>query len=128
MAGFVQRYPFSPRAVWWKRFSELDSVTGNADNVMKFDKNTYRRMFEFDCIKESDQRDGLHQPILGLLTESSYLTIKTQNFAYLNDSPKQDDIILFEGKFWLIAEITYTTIYSPKAIKVLHIALKAIKR
>lgn len=128
MTGYVQRYPFSPKAVWWKRFTEEDQITGNANEVMKFERNNYLRMFAFDCTRETDQQDGIHQPITGLFVESSYLTVKTQNFAYLDNAPKQDDIVFFDNRYWMIAEATMTTSYEPRAKKTLHLALKAIKR
>lgn len=204
--AYVQRYPFAPKAVWWKKYTdsafigkrviykatneigfEIDGIpqtfqkrvlvngkikaieqveyidlTGKAirllgaiyqynsetqtmepqdmvdeelevqaaerGNVIQFEKNNYVRKLKFDCIKETDQQDMVHQPINGLLSETSYLTLKTHCFSSFADKPKIGDILFYQGVFWMIEETYKTYIYTPRERLVLHIAMKQINK
>lgn len=97
------------------------------EQTMTIEKNTYVRMYAFDCTKETDQQDSSYQPISGLLTSSSYLTIKTHNFTSAKDEPKHEDILAYQGRFWLIEDTSKSYIYTPKEKSVLHLTLKALK-
>ncbi len=204
--AYVQRYPFAPKAVWWKRYTnkssigkrviykatdeigfEIDGIpqtfqkrvlvkgvyksndqveyidlTGKAirlvgviyqydsetqtmqpqdigdeelevqsaeiGNIIQFEKNNYLRKLKFDCIKETDQEDSLHQPINGLLSGTSYLTLKTHCFSSFADKPQIGDILFYQGVFWMIEQVSKTFIYTPRERMVLHLALKQIKK
>ncbi len=206
MGGYVQRYPFAPKAEWWKRYTnnasigkriiykatdevgfEIDGIpqafqkrtlvkgvyksndqveyidlTGKAirlvgviyqydsetqtmqpqdigdeelevqgaqiGNIIRFEKNNYLRKMKFDCIKESDQENTINQPISGLLSGSSYLTLKTHNFATLADKPQIGDILYYQSSFWMVEEIYISYIYTPRERAVLHIAIKQIHK
>ena len=204
--AYVQRYPFAPKAVWWKRYTnkssigkrviykatdeigfEIDGIpqtfqkrvlvkgvykvaeqveyidlTGKAirlvgviyqydsetqtmqpqdigdeelevqsaeiGSIIQFEKNNYIRKLKFDCIKETDQEDSLHQPIKGLLSGTSYLTLKTHCFSSFADKPQIGDILFYQGVFWMIEQVSKTFIYTPRERMVLHLALKQIKK
>lgn len=204
--AYVQRYPFAPKAVWWKRYTnkssigkrviykatdeigfEIDGIpqtfqkrvlvkgvykvaeqveyidlTGKAirlvgviyqydsetqtmqpqdigdeelevqsaeiGSIIQFEKNNYIRKLKFDCIKETDQEDSLHQPINGLLSGTSYLTLKTHCFSSFADKPQIGDILFYHGVFWMIEQVSKTFIYTPRERMVLHLALKQIKK
>ncbi len=204
--AYVQRYPFAPKAVWWKKYTdsafigkrviykatneigfEIDGIpqtfqrrvlvngkikaieqveyidlTGKAirllgviyqynnetqtmepqdmvdeelevqaaerGNVIQFEKNNYVRKLKFDCIKETDQQDMVHQPINGLLSGTSYLTLKTHCFSSFADKPKIGDILFYQGVFWMIEETYKTYIYTPRERLVLHLAMKQINK
>lgn len=200
----VQRYPFAPKAVWWKRYTNksilgkrtiyvatdeigyeiknlrefskveltggkvaentavdyvsiaasalklldkvfifntesaeleehdivdegLEIINAIPSEVMTIERNSYIRQYAFDCTKETDQQDSSYQPISGLLTGSSYITIKTHNFANTKDEPRHEDILQYQGKFWMIEDTSKTYIYTPREKAVLHISLKALK-
>lgn len=106
---------------------DLTIINAMPSEIMKIERNTYIRQYAFDCTKETDQQDSSYQPISGLLTGSSYLTIKTHNFAYAKDEPKHEDIIEYQGKFWLIEDTSKTYTYTPREKSVLHLSLKALK-
>lgn len=204
--AYVQRYPFAPKAVWWKKYTvnafigkrviyratneigfeidgipqtfqkrllvngkiksteyvdyidligkairllgviyqynnetltmqpqdigdeELEVQSAEIGDIIQFEKNNYLRKQKFDCIKETDQEDMLHQPINGLLSGVSYLTIKTHCFSVFADIPKIGDILCYQGCFWLIEEIYKSFIYTPRERLVLHIAIKQINK
>lgn len=203
--AYVQRYPFAPKAVWWKRYTnkssmgkrviykatdeigfEIDGIpqtfqkrvlvkgvykateqveyidlTGKAirllgviyqydsvsqtmqsqdigdeelevqsaeiGNIIQFEKNNYLRKLKFDCIKETDQEDMLHQPINGLLSGTSYLTLKTHCFSSFADKPQIGDILFYQGVFWMIEETQNTYYYSPRERLILHITISKIE-
>lgn len=203
--AYVQRYPFAPKAVWWKRYTnkssmgkrviykatdeigfEIDGIpqtfqkrvlvkgvykateqveyidlTGKAirllgviyqydsvsqtmqsqdigdeelevqsaeiGNIIQFEKNNYLRKLKFDCIKETDQEDMLHQPINGLLSGTSYLTLKTHCFSSFADKPQIGDILFYQGAFWMIEETQNTYYYSPRERLILHITISKIE-
>lgn len=204
--AYVQRYPFAPKAVWWKRYTnnasigkrviykatdeigfEIDGIpqtfqkrvlvkgvykateqveyidlTGKAirllgviyqydsvsqtmqpqdigdeelevqsaeiGNIIQFEKNNYLRKLKFDCIKETDQEDSLHQPINGLLSGTSYLTLKTHCFSSFADKPQIGDILFYQGAFWMIEQVSKTFVYTPRERMVLHLTLKQINK
>lgn len=204
--AYVQRYPFAPKAVWWKKYTnkasigkrviykatdeigfEIDGIpqtfqkkvlvkgvykateqveyidlTGKAirllgaiyqydsvsqtmqpqdigdeelevqsaeiGNIIQFEKNNYLRKLKFDCIKETDQEDMLHQPINGLLSGTSYLTLKTHCFSSFADKPQIGDILFYQGAFWMIEQVSKTFVYTPRERMVLHLALKQINK
>lgn len=206
MGGYVQRYPFAPKAEWWKRYTnnasigkriiykatdevgfeidgipqtfkkralvngvyksndqvdyidltdkairllgviyqynsatqqmeaqdvgdeELEVQGAEIGNIIQFEKNSYIRKCKFDCIKESDQENTINQPISGLLSGSSYLTLKTHNFSSFADKPKIGDIIFYQGAFWMIEEIYISYMYTPRERMILHIAIKQINK
>lgn len=105
----------------------LTIINAIPSEIMTIERNTYIRQYAFDCTKETDQQDSSYQPISGLLTSSSYLTIKTHNFATAKDEPRHEDILQYQGKFWMIEDTSKTYIYTPREKAVLHISLKALK-
>lgn len=105
----------------------LTIINAIPSEVMTIERNTYIRQYAFDCTKETDQQDSAYQPISGLLTSSSYQTIKTHNFAHAKDEPRHEDILQYQGKFWMIEDTSKTYIYTPREKAVLHISLKALK-
>jgi len=107
---------------------ELVVLPAEIGNIIRFEKNNYVRKFKFDCIKESDQDEMVHQPINGLLSETSYLTLKTHCFSSFADKPKIGDILFYQGAFWFVEEIQNTYYYSPRERLVLHIAIKQINK
>lgn len=128
MPGYVQRYPFAPKAVWWKRYDTNSSVELNENyEIKKIEGNTYYRRFAFDCIKDGDQQDTTNQPLTGLIIDHSYITIKTHNFTNLTDEPKKEDIIEYQGRLWIIEETSKTYLYTPREKAVLLIVLKSLK-
>lgn len=206
MGMYVQRYPFAPKAVWWKRYTdnasigkrvvykatneigfEIDGIpqtfqkralingkikvneqveyidlTGKAVRLLgviyqydsttqsmqlqdlgdedleviqaeigdkiTFEKNSYIRKYRFDCIKDSDQQDSMHQPISGLLSNTSYLTIKIHNFSSFADKPAIGDILYYQGCFWMIEEVNKIFVYTPRERMVLQISIKQIHK
>ena len=105
----------------------LEIINAIPSEVMTIERNSYIRQYAFDCTKETDQQDSSYQPISGLLTGSSYITIKTHNFANTKDEPRHEDILQYQGKFWMIEDTSKTYIYTPREKAVLHISLKALK-
>lgn len=105
----------------------LTIINAVPSQTMSIERNTYIKQYAFDCTKETDQQDSSYQPISGLLTGSSYLTIKTHNFAFAKDEPKHEDIIEYQGKFWMIEDTSKTYTYTPRERSILHISLKALK-
>lgn len=107
---------------------KLKVQSAEIGNIIRFEKNNYIRKVKFDCIKETDQQDMLHQPINGLLSGTSYLTLKTHCFSSFADKPQIGDILFYQGAFWMIEE-TYTTyVYTPRERLILHIAIKQINK
>ena len=105
----------------------LAVISALPSEIMIIERNAYLRKYAFDCIKETDQQDSSYQPISGLLTNSSYLTLKTHNFSGLKDEPQHEDILFYQGKYWMIEDTSKTYIYTPKEKSVLHLSLKALK-
>ncbi len=102
-------------------------INALTSEIMVIERNAYLRKYAFDCIKETDQQDSSYQPISGLLTNSSYLTIKTHNFSEQKDEPQHEDILFYQGKYWIIEDTSKTYIYTPKEKSILHLSLKALK-
>lgn len=108
---------------------DVEIIQSKIENIIRFEKNTYVKKFRFDCIRENDQQDGSYQPISGLLTSSSYITLKTHNFPCANsESPQHEDLLYFQGAFWIIEEVNKTYTYEPKERVTLHLALKALNK
>lgn len=211
--AFVQRYPFSPKAIWWKRYKEDDNIKDkiiyvasktlgfklsdfksfskvslyngkirDGDSVIYFDITNWKngelepttviklskeffiynqeqsklekckienyknlevinvvlpqmleyeedifiRQFQFNCQKANDKKNNTTQSIPGLSSDFSYVTLKTQNFTELSDEPKNDDIVEYKGKFWIISEASKTFLYSPKETSFLYLSLRQI--
>lgn len=103
-------------------------VNATPSEIITIEKNSYIRKCSFDCIKEVDQQNSSYQPIDGLLTSSSYLTIKTHFFSNAKDEPKRDDLLFYQNKYWVVEETSKTYFYTPKEKSVLHISLKAINK
>jgi len=106
----------------------LNIIEAQPSEIMVIEKNTYLKRYAFDCTKESDQQDSSYQPISGLMTNSSYLTIKTHNFSNAKDEPAHEDLLFYQGRFWAIEDTSKTYIYTPREKTVLHLSLKALNR
>ena len=107
---------------------DTEIVQSETNTILMFERNVYVRQRPFDCQKESDQENSTYQPISGLITSSSYLTIKTHNFTRSKDEPKSGDLIYLHNQFWNIEDTSKTYVYLPKENSVLHISLKAINK
>lgn len=105
----------------------VEILQSNTAAITRFEKNLYVRIKKFNCTEESDQQDSSYQPISGLLAKSSYLTIKTTNFAIGTDAPATGDIITYDGSHWMISEVGKTFTYTPRKRQTLHLSLKALK-
>lgn len=99
----------------------------NTSATTMFNKNIYVKKQTFNATEESEQQEGSYQPISGLLVDSSHITLKTQNFAVNEDTPKNGDIVSFDKKHWMVEETIKSYIYTPKKKLILHIALKQIR-
>lgn len=128
MPRYVQRYPFAPKAVWWKRYDTKAALklTENYE-IKQIEGNAYYRKFAFDCNRDGDQQDTTTQPLKGLIVDSSYLTLKTHNFTAQQDMPQKEDILYYQGKFWIIEETNKSFVYTPKERLVLFVVLKSLK-
>ncbi len=107
---------------------DLEVVVYNAGEVIYYERNTYVKQYKFDCQRDSDQEGSNYQPISGLLTNASHITIKSNNFSTNKDKPQDGDIVQFLGKFWFVEETTSTIRYTPKERLILHLALKAVNK
>lgn len=105
----------------------IEIILVNNSTLTMFNKNIYVKKQLFNATEESEQQEGSYQPISGLLIDSSHITLKTQNFAVNEDSPKEGDIITFDKKHWMVEESTKSFIYTPKKKLILHISLKQIR-
>lgn len=106
----------------------IDVIQATTSDVIRFERNSYVRKNTFDCSKENDQQNSAYQPIQGLINDSSYLTIKTHNFCDLKDKPQHEDLLFYQGRFWMVEDTRETFIYTPREKAVLHISLKQIKK
>lgn len=129
LAGKIFQYAASSQTMEEQDIMDegLSVIDATPNDIMIIEKNTYLRKYAFDCIKETDQQDSSYQPIKGLFTDSSYLTLKTHNFCRNKDMPKHEDILYYQDRFWMVEDTTKTYIYTPKEKLVLHLSLKAIK-
>lgn len=107
---------------------DLEIISAVASNVYIREKNVYVRQVRFDCIKENDQQTAMYQPIQGLMTGSSYLTLKTHNFCDSKVKPECDDLIYYQNYFWSIVDIRETYLYTPREQVVLHLTVKKIAK
>lgn len=105
----------------------VEILQSDTTALTRFEKNLYVRKQKFNCTEESDQQDTSYQPISGLLAKSSYITLKTTNFAVNADAPATGDIITWDGVHWMVSEATKTYTYTPRKRLTLHLALKALK-
>lgn len=128
MAGYIQRYPFAPKAVWWKRFNDVDNLNIKDRQIKNIERNKYVRQFSFDCTRDGEQQNSDYQAIRGLLVDTAYITLKTQNFTGQKEKPSKADIIEYKGLFWLIEETQQAFIYTPREKEILYLTLKQIKR
>lgn len=128
MSGYIQRHPFSPKAVWWKNYYNESNFNHKTYELMKVENNNYVRQFSFDCVIDSQQQKSISEPLQGLLTDSNLLKIKTQNFLGKKDEPKAGDIIQYRGRFWVIEECYKTFIYLPKEKTIITLSLKVLNR
>lgn len=106
---------------------DTELVEAVASETMVIERNVYVKRFAFECKKETDEQDQSYQPISGLITASSYLSVKTYSFTNAKDAPKCDDILQYQGKFWMIEDTSKTYVYTPRERSILHISLKALK-
>lgn len=93
----------------------------------KFENNEYVRKQQFDCIKTEDQQSSTYQPIPGLVSDSTFLTIKTHNFCESKEEPSHEDLVFYQGSFWVIEDTRKTYRYEPKEKSTLYLSLKKIK-
>lgn len=107
---------------------DMEVVSAIPTEIMTFEKNTYLRKYAFDCTKETDQQNQDYQPINGLITSSSYLTLKTHNFTQAKDEPKAGDILYYQKRWWMIEDTSKTFVYTPREQSILHLSLKAINK
>lgn len=105
----------------------VEILQSDTTALTRFEKNLYIKRRKFNCTEESDQQDSSYQPISGLLAKSSYLTLKTTNFAIGADAPAAGDIITWDGAHWMILEIAKTYTYTPRKHQTLHLSMKALK-
>ena len=105
----------------------VEILQSDTTALTRFEKNFYVKKQIFNCSEESDQQDSSYQPISGLLAKSSYLTLKTNNFAIGVDAPATGDIITYEGSHWIISEVAKTFTYTPRKRQTLHLSMKALK-
>ena len=103
-------------------------IQAQTSDVIRFERNSYVRKTTFDCSKENDQQNSAYQPIQGLMTDTSYLTLKTHNFCSVKDKPQHEDLLFYQGRFWIVEDTRETFIYTPREKSVLHISLKQIKK
>lgn len=106
----------------------IDVIEANTNSIVRFERNQYVRQHAFDATEEADEENSSYQPIPGLLTNSSYLTLKTFNFNNQPCHPKQGDLIYYFDKFWMIDETSKTYTYEPRRKTVLHISMKAVNK
>lgn len=106
---------------------DVEILMVNTSSTTMINKNIYVKKRLFNATEESEQQEGSYQPISGLLVDLSHITLKTQNFAVDEDSPKEGDIITFDKKHWMVEESTKSFIYTPKKKLILHISLKQIR-
>ena len=103
-------------------------IQATTSDVIRLEKNAYVRRNYFDCTKENDQQSSSYQPIQGLMIDSTYLTLKTHNFCSAKDKPQGEDLVYYQGKFWIIEDTRETFVYTPREMSVLHISIKQIKK
>ena len=127
-------YMFNPETMQLEEEDIVDegveTITVQTSDVIRFEKNQYVRQFAFDCAIVDDQQSSVYQPITGLNVNSTYQTIKTHNFAVAadNNTPKSEDVIFYDGSFWMVEETRKKFIFTPKKKSVLYISLKRVKR
>lgn len=103
-------------------------VQATTSDVIRFEKNAYVKKTVFDCSKENDQQSSSYQPIQGLIVDSTYQTLKTHNFCDCKDEPREEDLIYYQGRFWIIEDTRKTFIYAPREKSVLHLSIKQLKK
>ena len=98
------------------------------NDIIRFEKNAYVLKNKFDVSKSGDQQSSSYQPISGLDIDSTYLTLKTENFNGMIEKLKPQDLIYYQGAFWVVEETRETFTYSPREKMTLHFAMKQIKK
>ena len=107
---------------------EGDIIDVNNSDILRFEKNAYVLKTTFDVSKSGDQQSSSYQPISGLDIDSTYLTLKTENFNNMREKLKPQDLIYYQGAFWVVEETRETFTYSPREKMTLHFAMKQIKK
>lgn len=106
----------------------IEIVKVDATNIIRLEKNVYVRKFAFDCIREGEQESSPYQPIQGLPIDATYLSLKTHMFCEAKDEPKHEDLLHYQGRFWMVEDTRKSYYYVPKEKSVLHLTLKAINK
>lgn len=106
---------------------DIEILMVSTSTITFLNKNIYVKKQKFNATEESDRQDSSYNPIGGLFVDSSHISLKTQNFQVLGESPKHGDIITYGGNNWIIEETTQSFIYTPKKVMILHISLKLLK-
>jgi len=107
---------------------EVITISAQTSDIIRFEKSQYIRKLAFDCSIVDDQQSSAYQPIPGLNVNSTYQTIKTHNFATAIDTPITEDIIFYDGVFWMVEETRKKFIYTPRKKAILYLSLKQVKR
>lgn len=106
----------------------VETIQAQTSDIMRFERNQYVRQLAFDCSIVDDQQSAVYQPISGLNVNSTYQTIRTHNFATAKDMPKSEDLIFYDGLFWMVEETRSKFVYTPKRKTTLYLSLKQVKR
>lgn len=107
---------------------DVELIKSDVKDVYQFDKNLYLRSRRFDCSIPDEEQEVPTQPLNGLLIDSSYLSLKTENFATDKVYPKAKDLVFYEGCFWVVEEVRSRFKYEPRKKRILFISLKKIKK
>lgn len=106
----------------------IETIGSIVADYTRMQKNIYRRMFQFDCVREDTQTNSSYQPATGLMTKSKAFTLKTHNFNNLANSPQHEDILFYKGIWWLVDDVIASYIYTPREKLVLHLNLKMFNK
>lgn len=104
------------------------SIVAKVNQFIKAEKNVYIKQMPFDYFKEDDQQDGSYQPIKGLVADSTYISIKTENFYGKEEIPRHGDLVSIKENYWFIETVNISVEYLPKEKKTLHISLKKVNK
>ncbi len=103
-------------------------IIAKVNQFIKAEKNIYIKQMPFDFFKDDEQKDGSYQPIKGLVTDSTYLAIRTENFCNIKDTPKHGDLVTIRGDNWLIDDVSESFVYTPKEKRSLRLSLKKTRK
>lgn len=106
----------------------IETIGSIVADYTRMQKNIYRRMFQFDCIREDNQANNSYQLATGLMAKSKIFTLKTHSFNNLKDSPQHEDILFYKGTWWLVDEVNVSYVYTPREKMVLHLTLKMFNK